>query len=89
MCELALIVPDKSGVYRVRRPHFKGSREVKYLCLKINYRPNIVALRVEQSRDTLVCASGHCTGTFFCSVNTELSTAERASSSSSSSAVQQ
>jgi len=43
-------------------PHFRRSRGVKYLCPKINYRPNITALRVEQSNET---GSGHGTGTDF------------------------
>lgn len=35
---------------------------MKYLCPKINYRPNITALRVEQANET---ANGHGTGTDF------------------------
>jgi hypothetical protein len=56
-------LPHRSGVYRVAtQPHFRGSRGVKCLCSKINYRPNITALRLEQSIET---ANGHGTGTDF------------------------
>lgn len=48
-------------MYRARHTRISDVQGgAKYLCPKINYRPNVTALRLEQSNET---ATGHGTGT--------------------------